>query len=119
MRSPYILARADICRQAWPFQLNLGLFSTSIIIQASTLPSAATRTRGFAIVGGDSLLPLDRGLEGLEHLLHGLTDLRADAIARYERDGLGLGIARGWDVCNFVARLQVHSAPRSGECLCA
>ena len=61
---------------------------------------------------GDSLLPLNRGLEMMENLLHGLADLRTDAIARYERDCLGFGIAWGWDVCDFVARLQMHSRPR-------
>ena len=60
---------------------------------------------------GDSLLPLNWGLEVLEHLLHGLADLRTNTIARYERDCLGFGIARGWDICNLVARLQMHSTP--------
>lgn len=47
----------------------------------------------------------------MEHLLYGLTDLGTNAVARYERDCLGFGIARGWDICNFVARLQMHVTP--------
>jgi hypothetical protein len=53
----------------------------------------------------DSLLPLNGGLQRLEHLHHGLADLGADAIAGYQRDSLGFGIAGRRNVCDLVACL--------------
>ena len=57
----------------------------------------------------DSLLPFDRGLQGVEDLLHGLADLGPNTVSRYEGDSLGFGIARRGHVCDLVARLRVAS----------